>query len=298
MISCLECCRMRKETEAKKVENNVELERLRENMSQYSAAASMNEVFRTQLHSTQQELINERFQSNKDRVHLVEEIEKLKTNIHNEKAKCKRLNEEKLLSNTVIMKLEERLTNSEYDKQILKQQMNEMYVCLANCENELHMSKDSLEECKSEMISFRTERDELKEVCEKLSKENNNINELQIQLHQVQELNSDLLDKLNATERRLEVADEERFDLIKSLKSTVEEKSLESDQILKLQKELDTEKHNRKEFEDELTNATAQLEELSRKSECINITSVSRGMLICIFFMLSHCIFKTVIMLV
>src|SRR6218665_579972 len=105
---------MRKETIAKRVETNVELEQLRESISQCSAAASLNEVYRTQLHSMQQELISERSKSNEERIHLEENIDKLKADIHNEKAKCKRYEEDKLRNNTVITKLETRLNRTKY----------------------------------------------------------------------------------------------------------------------------------------------------------------------------------------
>ena len=270
---------MRKETVARNVETNVELEQLRENVSQYSAAASLNEVFRTQLHSMQQELISERSQSNKDRIHLEEKINKLKTDIHNEKAKCKRLDEEKLLKNTIIMKLEDRLKKAECDKQFFQQQMQELNARLATCEYELQMSKDNFEESNSEMILLRTERDKLKEVSEIVRKENEIRNELEIQLHHEQENNKDLLGLLKENEKSLEMAEEEKLDLIKTQKSTLEEISLESDRILKLQEELEIEKHKRKELEDKLSYATAQLEQLDRKSEGINITSVTKGRL-------------------
>ena len=307
---------MRKETIAKAVESNMELEQLRESVSQYSAAASLNEVYQKQLHAMQQELITERCQYNKERMRLEDNIDKLKADIHNEKVKCKRFDEDRLLNNTVITKLEERLQRAECDKQFFQQQMHELIAHLATCKYELEMSKDTIKKFYDDTISLRnendklkkacerlsktnetitdairesnvelnllrTERDKLKEVCEIPSKENEIGNEFQIPLHNAHETSRDLLGRLKEKEMNLEVDDEETFDRFKNPEGTSDEIFLASNRILNLEKELECvgiEEHECK--EDKLTYATTQQEQLEAKPEGMEITSISHGRLL------------------
>src|SRR6218665_689954 len=316
MIFCLECHRIRKETIAKAVESNMELEQLRESVSQYSAAASLNEVYQKQLHSMQQELITERCQYNKERMRLEDNIDKLKADIHNEKVKCKRFDEDRLLNNTVITKLEERLKRAECDKQFFQQQMHELIAHLETCKYELEMSKDTIKKFYDDTISLRnendklkkacerlsktnetitnairesnvelnllrTERDKLKEVCEIPSKENEIGNEFQIPLHNAHETSRDLLGRLKEKEMNLEVDDEETFDRFKNPEGTSDEIFLASNRILNLEKELECvgiEEHDCK--EDKLTYATTQQEQFDAKPEGMEITSISHGRLL------------------
>src|SRR6218665_3078461 len=270
---------MRKETIAKKVETNVELEQLRESISQCSAAASLNEVYRTQLRSIQQELITERSRSNEERIHLEENIDRLKADIHNEKAKCKRYEEEKLRNNTVITKLEERLKRSECDKHFFQQQMHELIIRLPACEYELQMSKETIKKLHDETILWRIENDKLKEACERLNKTNEVNNELKTQLENAEETKSDLLGRLKEQERSLSVGDEETLDPFTTPNSTSEENSLISDLIVNFENEFDIEKRQRKELEDKLTYATEQLKQLDCKTQSIEIAFVSKGLI-------------------
>src|SRR6218665_579293 len=280
MIFCLECHRMRKETIAKAVESNMELEQLRESVSQYSVAASLNEVYQKQMHYMQQELVSERLQIKEERKHLEEKIDSLKTEIHSEKAKCKRYEEEKLLNNTVMTKLEERLKRTECDKQFFQQQMHELIARLATCEYELQLSKDTIKKNTDELNLLRIESEGLTEAFERLSKTNEVINEPQIQLHKAEETKRDLLNRLKENEVSLDVADEETFDQLTTPSSTSEENSSISKLTVNLQKELDIERHHRKELEDKVADTTAQLEQLVRKSKGMEITFVSHGRLL------------------
>ena len=237
----------------------MELEQLRESVSQYSVAASLNEVYQKQMHYMQQELVSERLQIKEERKHLEEKIDSLKTEIHSEKAKCKRYEEEKLLNNTVISKLGERLKRTECDKQFFQQQMHELIARLPACEYELQISKETIKKLYDDTILLRIEGDKLKNVCERLSKTEEIITELKIELRNAEETNRDLLDRLQEKERSLDLADEETFDPFKSPNKTLTEKSLESDRILKLQEELETEKQQRKELKDKLSFATEHL---------------------------------------
>lgn len=257
---------------AKKAETNMELEHWREIARQCSSAASLNEVYQTQLHSMQQE----RFQYNKERIHLEENIDKLKTDVHNVKAKCKQLGEEKLLDNTVITKLEERLKRSECDKQFCQQQMHEVIARLATCEYEIQVSNDSIKESNIELSLLRTERDKFKEACERLNIDSEIRGVLQIKLHHAQETNREIVERLNGNEMRLEISDDEMIDPFETLKCNTE-KTTAVMEILNLQKELETEKIQRKELEDKLTNAAEQLEHLHRQPEGIIILSFTQG---------------------
>lgn len=122
---------MRKEIVARIEETNIEMEQLREKASQCSTTGKLNEVFRTQLYSMQQELNSIRFQGKKERRELEEKLDKLKTDFHNEKSKCKRLEEEKFLNNDVTMKLKNSLKKAVCDKQCNQQQLNDIKVLLA-----------------------------------------------------------------------------------------------------------------------------------------------------------------------
>lgn len=155
---------MRKEIFSRNAETNMELEKLRRKAKQYSASATLNEVFRAQLQSVKEELNSERLHSKKERLQLEEKINKFKTVIHNEKVKCKRFEEEKILNNAIMMDTEDKLKNAECDKQCYHKQMHELNIRLASTETELQKSKENFEESNNEMTLLRTERDKFKEV--------------------------------------------------------------------------------------------------------------------------------------
>lgn len=130
---------MRKEIVSRNTENNTVLEQLMESASQSSDGTTLNEADRSQLQSVQQKM-----QSKKELMQLKEKINKLENDIHNEKVKCKQLEDDKL-------KLKDRLNKLEY---------------------ELQKTKENLEERNVEVISLRGEGEKLKEACEPLRKEN------------------------------------------------------------------------------------------------------------------------------
>lgn len=266
---------MRKEIIARNSENNMKLEQLRKSANQYSASEMLNEILRTQLHSVQQEVASERLQNKKERMQLEEKIDKLKNDIHNERAKWRRFEKEKPLNNTVIMK--DSLNKAECDNKKCIQQMHELSSRLASVELEHKKCQGNCAESNAEVISLRTDNEKLKEACEMLRKENETRNDLEVQLLHAQENSRDLQTQLKQMERSLELADDEKCALVKTKKDAVEDKSLASDRILKLQEALENEKHRTQELEDKLNNATAQLEQHTLNRESRDIPCFTQG---------------------
>jgi hypothetical protein len=203
---------------------------------------------------------------------LQEKINKLKTEVRTEKANCKRLEEEKLLNNTFIVEMKDRLKKADCDKQCYQQQVTDR---LASSEYEHQKSRITFEDGSCDTILSMTEGEKLKEACEILRKAKEMKNE--VQLLQKQENDQDLQKQRSEKERTMELANEEILTLSKPQKFTVEVKSVENDQILKLQDELESEKLRRQELDDRLRTATAQLEQHNRNLNGRDITFDTLG---------------------
>src|SRR6218665_3345031 len=239
----------------------------------HSIAVTLNEVLRTQLLSMHQELANERSRSKTERKKLEESVCKLKTDINNEVTKCKRLEADKLLNNTVIMEMKEGLSKAELDNRCYLQQVHEL-------NNRLASTEYNFKEGNNEVISLRTESEKIKKEYEILRREKESIKDLEEQLLLSQENNRALQTQLKETEKSLEIAEEENLRLSFLQKDNAEENSLENDRISKLQEELKSEKRRAQVFEDKLINATAQLEQFNTSLDARDRTFAIQGTMI------------------
>jgi len=267
----------------------MELEQLRKSARQYSTAVTLNEVLRTQLFSMHQELANERSRSKAERKKIEESVCKLKTDINNEVTKCKRLEADKLLNNTVIMEMKEGLSKAELDNRCYLQQIQELNNRLASTEYELQKYKDNFKEGNNEVISLRTESEKIKKECEILRREKESIKDLEEQLLRSQENNRAIQTQLKEMEKSLEITEEENLWLSFLQKDNAEENSLENDRISKLQEELRSEKHRAQVFEDKLSDAIAQLEQFNTSLDARDRSFATQGTMITFYSVQTQC---------